>query len=290
MNKYPIYIPSKGRYEKKLRTTSLYLDEINVPYKLVVEPDEYDKYLKEVKDKSKLMVLDMAYKKKYDTCDDYGTKKSTGSGPARNFIWDYAKKNGFKYHWCMDDNIRSLQRITKNRKITVSNPIIIKLMEDFVERYKNVAIAGPQYDYFHPSGVVKKPFNVNARIYSCLLINTNIPFRWRGRHNEDTILSLDVLKAGWCTILFNAFLQQKQTTMTMKGGNTEEFYKDSSRLYVSKLLQKVHPDYTKVVKRYRRWHHQVDYSSFTQKLIRKEKLVKKGHNNYGLKLVTKKYG
>ena len=45
-------------------------------------------------------------------------------------------------------------------------------------------------------------------------------------------------------------------------------------LAVSKLLQKVHPDYTKVVKRYRRWHHQVDYSSFTQKLIRKEKLVK----------------
>ena len=34
-----------------------------------------------------------------------------------------------------------------------------------------------------------------------------------------------VLKDGWCTVLFICFLADKATTMTMKGGNTEELYK-----------------------------------------------------------------
>ena len=62
---FPIFIPSKGRYEGKLRQTSLFFDEINVPYKLVVEPQEYDKYLEAIKDEKKLLVLDMSYKENY---------------------------------------------------------------------------------------------------------------------------------------------------------------------------------------------------------------------------------
>ena len=44
----------------------------------------------------------------------------------------------------------------------------------------------------------------HSRIYSCNLIRTDIPYRWRGRYNEDTILSLDILRGGHCTLLFNA--------------------------------------------------------------------------------------
>ena len=51
--KYPIYIPSKGRYKKALRKTSTYFDKIGIDYKLVVEPEEYDNYLNEVKDENK---------------------------------------------------------------------------------------------------------------------------------------------------------------------------------------------------------------------------------------------
>jgi hypothetical protein len=43
-NKYPIYIPSKGRWESRL--TSKALEEIKVPYKIVVEPSEYENYSK----------------------------------------------------------------------------------------------------------------------------------------------------------------------------------------------------------------------------------------------------
>jgi hypothetical protein len=286
--KYPIYIPSKGRYKKALRKTSTYFDKIGIDYKLVVEPEEYDNYLNEVKDENKLLLLDMEYKENYETCDEHGTSRPTGSGPARNFIWDHAISIGSERHWCMDDNIRGFRRMNNNRKIKVENGSLIRAMEDFVDRYKNVGMAGPHYDYFFPSRVVKPPFLLNSRIYSCNLIKNDLDLRWRGRHNEDTILSLDVLKQGWCTVLFNVFLQEKQTTMTMKGGNTDEFYKHDSRLYVTQLLKNTHPDVTEVTKRYNRWHHKVDYSGFNQKLVRRENIqIKKGVNNYGMKLQPK---
>ena len=41
--KYPIYIISKGRWQK--RQTSKALEIMKVPYKIVVEPQEYKNYL-----------------------------------------------------------------------------------------------------------------------------------------------------------------------------------------------------------------------------------------------------
>ena len=86
------------------------------------------------------------------------------------------------------------------------------------------------------------PFVVNTRIYSCLLIENSAPYRWRGRYNEDTDLSLRVLKDGLCTIQFNAFLCGKVTTQRMKGGNTKEFYSDEGTLPKSQMIADLHPD------------------------------------------------
>jgi hypothetical protein len=169
-------------------------------------------------------------------------------------------------------------------------------MEDFCLRYKNVAMAGPNYRGFIMQKSKYKPFRCNTRIYSCNLIRNDIPFRWRGRYNEDTILSLDILKAGWCTIQFNAFLQHKMGTQTMSGGNTDELYhggKDKTGAYSktgtiekSLMLQREHPDVTRIVKRWDRVHHFVNYLPFKKnKLIKKDNLTFENKiNNYGMVL------
>jgi len=265
--RYPLFIPSKGRYKTNL--TARYLDYMQVPYRLVVEPQEYDLYLENIIDKNKLLVLDMSYKDNYDYCDEFGTTKGTGSGPARNFIWDTAVKEGHKYHWIMDDNIMSFRILNNNAKIKVKNGKLFKLMEDFILRYKNVYMAGPHYTFFHPRKLKRPPFFLNSRVYSCNIIRNDIPFRWRGRYNEDTILSLDILKAGHCTILFNMFLQEKSTTMTVKGGN-EEIYAEGT-LEKSRMLCREHPDHSTLTRKYNRWHHHVNYKVFEQK----NKLVRK---------------
>lgn len=284
--RFPVYIVSKGRYDSRL--TSRSLEVMGVPYTIVVEEQEYDRYA-EVIGEEKILVLDEAYQRDYDTCDDLGDSKGPGAGAARNFVWDHAVGRGYPWHWVMDDNIEGFYRLNKNWHVPVHDGTIFRCMEDFVLRYMNVAMAGPQYFMFVPRKFKCQPFVSNTRVFSCNLIRNDIPFRWRGRLNEDTDLSLRVLKAKWCTILFNAFLQHKNVTQHMKGGNTDELYKDGT-LAKSQMLVRLHPDVARLMWRYNRHHHYVDYSSFKKnKLVRRPDIeVEDGVNNYGMKLVQLK--
>jgi hypothetical protein len=285
--KSPIYIPSKSRWQYERRLTVRALDKIGVPYQIVVEESQYSAYA-DVIDPSRILVLDPAYQCDYDTCDDLGDSKSKGSGPVRNFIWDHAKADGHAWHWIMDDNINGFCRLNSNAKICVSDGSIFRAMEAFCERYENVAMAGPSYRFFvNNRKQAQTPFLANTRIYSCNLIRNDVPFRWRGRYNEDTILSLDMLKAGWCTIQFNAFLQNKIVTQAVRGGNTDELYQEGT-LAKSQMQVAVHPDVSRLVWKFGRWHHHVDYRRFKKNKLRLKPgidLSALEPNEYGMKLV-----
>ena len=98
--KYPIYIISKGRWESRL--TARALDKINVPYHIVVEPQEYDNYAQYI-DPSKILVLPFS-------------NLGLGGIPARNWVWEHSISIGAKRHWIMDDNIRAFYRLNRNKK------------------------------------------------------------------------------------------------------------------------------------------------------------------------------
>ena len=283
--KYPVYIVSKGRWESRL--TSKALDRINVPYYIVVEEHERTQYALEVGEE-KVLVLPTKYLDEYNTCDELGATKGRGPGAARNFCWDHSVSLGHARHWVMDDNIASFNRLNRNLMCKVTSGTIFRVAEDFVDRFINCVIAGFNYDFFAKAKEPIPPLVLNTRIYSCLLIDNSLPMRWRGRYNEDTDLSLRALKAGLCTVQFNAFLQEKSTTQMMKGGNTDEFYAKEGTLPKSEMLAMLHPDVAKVVWRFNRWHHHVDYKPFKKnKLIKREDLViSEGVNNYGMELVN----
>ena len=175
----------------------------------------------------------------------------------------------------------------------VNSGAIFRAAEDFVDRYKNVAIAGFNYDYFARKRKLPA-FYLNARVYSQSLILNEIPYQWRGVYNDDTDLCLRVLKDGWCTILFNAFLGKKMQTMTVKGGNTPIYEKDENqfdgRLEMARSLQEQHPDLVGITWKFGRWQHQVNYKPFRRrnKLKKKKGInIPKGINNYGMVLQKK---
>ena len=283
--RHPVYIVSKSRWDRCL--TAKALTALKVPFRIVVEESQRPDYAA-VWGTDRLLVLPQSYLDEYDTCDGEaeGVVKSKGPGAARNFCWDHAIRQGATWHWVMDDNIEHFYRLNRNLKVKMLTGAGLAAAEDFVERYENVAIAGLNYDKFCKATDAVPPYVLNTRIYSCLLIRNDIPYRWRGRYNEDTDLSLRALKDGWCTIQFNAFLAAKVTTQRMTGGNTDEFYAHEGTLAKSKLLAEMHPDVTKVVWKFSRWHHQVDYKPFRQnKLKRKEGLlIPQGVNEYGMVL------
>jgi hypothetical protein len=190
----------------------------------------------------------------------------------------------------MDDNIYDFYRLNRNVRNIVQTGTIFKICEDFTDRYDNVPISGLNYRFFMTPTEAHPPYYLNTRVYSCILIDNTIQHRWRGRYNEDTDLCIRVLKDGYCTILFNAFLQEKAGTMTLKGGNTDELYADDGRLKMAESLVEQHPDITTISWKFGRWQHHVDYTVFAKnKLIKnKDVLIKEGVNNYGLILVTMK--
>ena len=267
--KYPIYIISKGRADSRL--TSKALELMNIQYHIVIEQQEYDQYAKYINAK-KILVLPFS-------------NLGLASIPARNWVWEHSISIGARRHWILDDNINGFGRLNKNIKIKCLSGSIFNAAEDFVDRYENIAMAGFEYDYFIPGKVKIAPYRLNTRIYSCILLRNDIQYRWRGKYNEDTDLSIRILKDGFCTILFQAFICYKITTQTMSGGNTEELYgKTDRRREFAESLKKQHPDIVKIVWKYNRWHHQVDYRLFKQnKLIRKPGIeIPKGINNYGM--------
>ncbi len=274
--RYPIYIISKGRWNSRL--TVKVLEEMKVPYHIVIEPQEYDKY-SSVIDKEKIKVLPFS-------------NLGQGSIPSRNWVWEDSIKRGFDRHWILDDNIKCFRIYNRNKRIKVNTSNIFCAAEDFIDRYKNIAMAGFQYTFFCPDdGSRDYPYMLNTRIYSCILLKNDLPYRWRGKYNEDTDLSLRILKGGLCTLLFYIFLCDKMSTMVMEGGNTDTIYNtEDKRLEFTKSLVQQHPDITKVTFKYNRFHHQVDYRQFKKnKLIKKEGLIIEDKiNNYGMELVKVK--
>jgi len=288
--RYPVFIISRGRAFS--RYTAKAFEEIGVPYFIVVEPKERDDYAHFIDD-SKILVLP------YDS----DPKAPTGAGRARNWCWDYSKEIlKARRHWVFDDNITAFYRLHKNKRIKVGDGAMFRACEDFVDRYENVRVAGLQYRFFCAAKDRYPAFVANTRIFSALLIDNEGTHRWRGRYNEDVILSLDVLSDGDCTVQFNNLLQGKMGTQALSGGNTdfiynndelnayaERFLKDDRRalstLNKSVSLKQLYPELIEVVWRYGRVHHEADFSSFKDNQLRLKKGAKKV-KDYKLRLIN----
>lgn len=281
---YPVYIISKGRWE--LRHTSKFLEFANIPYRIVIEPQEYNEYINAGITADKILTLPFS-------------NLGQGSIPARNWVWEHAISTGAERHWILDDNIRRIDRLHNNKKTMVGDGTVMFAAEQFIDRYQNVALAGFQYSMFCPSSMagLKRAFNLNTRIYSFILIQNSLPYRWRGMYNEDTDLSLRALKDGWCTVLFNAFLCEKIPSMALKGGNTDQLYQnvngstmeDDGRYKMAVSLQQQHPDVTTIRRKWGRWQHHVDYRPFRNNrlVIKPNWIVPEGANEYGMQSVVR---
>ena len=121
-----------------------------------------------------------------------------------------------------------------------------------------------------------------------MLIKNNVPFRWRLKYNEDVDLCLQVLNSKLCTVLFNAFVVEKMSTVAkMKGGNQDELYKGNSyekKILKARSLEEIWPQYAETKIRFNRPHHYVNWKKhFNHNLVRRkdidwDKIVSKKHN------------
>ena len=223
-------------------------------YFIAVEPQEYEQYCQKLGEKR---VLKLPF-----------SNLGVGSFPARNFCWEHAKANGYKYHWLFDDNILNFDKwVDGKRTKWVNINTALLYVERFVKK-ENIDIGGFEETNFSVKPP-KKPFKINCHVYSAMLIKNDLPYRWRLKYNEDVDLCLQVLHNGGTTASCVYYLADKVSTSDkMKGGNQDELYKGNDpkkKLLKAKMLERVWPQYAKTVIRFNRIHHLVDWKVFSKK-------------------------
>jgi len=255
--RYPIYIPSRGRWAKSQALTIRTLKRNDVPFRLVVEPAQADEYRQWIGPRDQLLVL---------PGDDYGSAIF-----ARNWMRDHAEAEGHARHWQLDDNISMFYRSFNGERVPVHPGVALRLCEDLTDRYENIGISGLAYTMFVPR-TVEAPYFRNVHVYSMMLINHAMPCRNRLRYNDDTDICLQALTHGWATLLVNAMNGQKLQTMTSGGGYTENYREgqgdglDSTdtfgRYEMARILEREWPGLVKTIRRFNRYQHSVNWRAF----------------------------
>ncbi len=269
--RYPIYVPSRGRFLTCFTAKFLIRDEI--PFNLVVEPQEAEEYRSRYPD-ANLMILPWS---------NLGTG---GLIAVRNWIREHAQAEGYERHWQIDDNILGMWRRWKARKIRCHSGPAFCAAEDFSDRHENIGICGFNYYMFSANKTRMPPFVRNVHVYSATLFLNSLPYRWRIHYNDDTDMCLQVLSGGWCTILINAFLIWKCQTMKIKGGNTPIYQRDG-RLRMARQLERQWPGVVETKRRFQRPQHVIKYAwrRFDTPLkLKPGVVIPKEPNEYGLKL------
>ena len=256
--RYPVWIPSKGRHEWTRALAARWLAQEHVPFRLAVESKEVGAYT-ELVDRLGLdrdVVVDIGY-----------SDRGEGAAPARNLIRGWAEATGAARHWQIDDNCHGMWRWYQRRRVPMAAGLGMRLIEDFTDRYENVALSGPTYVFFQNAARVPKPFTTNVHVYSFTLINHEFKAQWRGPYNADTDICLQALAADWCTILFEAFACGKEAAFNSKGqrtakGGMSEMFEGDGRLKMARSLERRWPGVVTVTRRFRRPQHLVDWKKF----------------------------
>lgn len=253
MPRYPVYVPSKGRYETCY--TARFLIKDKVPFYLVVEPGEVDAYRHHFPEQNFLVL----------------PRDNMRLLGARNWIREHSIAEGYDRHWQLDDNIRGTLKLHKGKRIPCDSGLALAAVEDFTDRYTNIGVSGMNYDTF-VTDKPSSPFFLNAKVYSASLINNRMPYKWRLIYNDDTDICLQVLTGGMTTVCFNVYMINKIRTMVVKGGNTDDLYRGDGRLKMARMLERQWPYVVETDRRFQRPQHVIRYNwhRFDTPLIRRD--------------------
>lgn len=211
MSLFNIYIPSKSRSDC---ITGKKLKEHKINFKIVIEPQDYDEYVKKW---DNLLILD---------------KNDKGISYVRQSIINYAKSLNQKYIWMIDDDITEFWFRNNNNECIKANISFLKEIEELFFNHPEKNLIG-QIGLYHSVWACKKncniPFNSEnvgiVQIVGYNLSKINIEYDALLDGMEDQDFTLRLLKSGIKTLRYNHFSFKTFNKGSNKGG-LYDFYKN----------------------------------------------------------------
>ncbi len=233
------YIPSKGR--PKTKTYKLFQEaEIDVIHFL--EPQDYNNY---------------NVPKKVNI-----EKDNKGITYVRNFMLDYAKKNGQEWVIFCDDDVSSFG-VYKGRTIKTGASI----WNDILEKAKKLPFELIGINYTQHAWHEKKSYSINKKFAEvCVLMNVNkIKWRYEDDTKEDRDFQLETIKNGYGVLRFNHYWFSCPNVGSNKGGLFDLYKQKRDKLWAEKLVKKWYP-YAKIVIKKERVDAKIDIKGFAKSL------------------------
>ena len=213
--RYPVCVLTYARANESGRTHKT-LTEMGVPHSLFVEQSQLHQYL-EWYDPSCCEIIPLP--------DDFRGWGTMGSTPVRNYILDWGLERGHKRVWMLDDNIKQYIRLYQGTKNKIISPTVFTHIEDYIDRYDNVGAVSHNFNPSITEGDMRACIVKNNKCYSSMCLLTDKEFRFRYKHQEDNLYSMEMIERGLCNLCFNSVLYDKNTSGQDQGGNKKTIYK-----------------------------------------------------------------
>lgn len=201
---HPIFIPSKGRPES---STAALLDEAEIPYNVLVEPQDRDAYYARSLSHGVLIQL---------------PENDRGVTFVRNFTKDLAKTKDSAWFWILDDDIKNFYLVEKGRLVKSDPRTVLFAAQALFRRVGNVGIGALEYGQFAWSA--KKDHAIGyCDVAVCLNAERTRNLRYRDNTKEDRDFALQVLKSGSLAVRATHCAFQAPKIGSNKGGLHEDY-------------------------------------------------------------------
>lgn len=205
---HPVYVPSKGR--AATITTVKLLEEDGIDHLIVVEPGQDQEEYANRFGEGRLLVL---------------TAPGRGIAFVRNCCKEHAERLGAKWHWMLDDDIRSFMlREPGNRSKTAGAKDVMAVISRYALSHDNVVRAGTNQNSWPPG---KEPFKINYPPEQCTFNKVGLDAKFRLATHVDFDFTLQLLRMGHCVVTFD-WLRTNCPRIGSNAGGLQPAYQDQA--------------------------------------------------------------
>lgn len=187
-NKYPIFLASLGRYERKFAPGIVLLENAGVEFYLVISEDEIEKY------------YNLVRSFREDWPKDHILVSPKGIGRVRQFTLEAARSFGADKYWMFDDDIFSI----KKNKVKIPPQELFEYYEQRMDSDPLLGQISPQYT--NVLWRVTGDEIVNNQCPGLVVIHrANVPWNWdkRLRNSEETDWTYKFILNGYNVVIDN---------------------------------------------------------------------------------------